>query len=437
MSIHLSKFGKIADATIELEGLTVIAGRNDTGKSTIGKALYSLIKSIKDFPQLYTELKQQKAYYELFPIVFELLKSYKGSKDNSLYKQMIDIRSAFLDIVNYVKTDNYKNIEDYLNVVTQYLQIEDVDENLKNSIQQIMIELHNEATDDEKFSAIISRIFGTNFRNEFNNSVTRENAEISYSIGQNVIASIRFKNNSYPTGHLNVEYKSTSFSDATFVESPLYLEEDHTSNMSFARDLKEKIDIAGKKDSETGSNINIVNEIENILDGATFKYNEKPNKWWKYIVKTGANPLSIENIASGSKSLGILYILLKMEIISKDSLIILDEPENHLHPEWQIRYAEVICKMVKNGFYVLLTSHSPYMIQALKTYSEKEGVFDKKVNFYFAEKEENCENSSVIKNVKDEYGNFDDSKIFKSLYSPLETLNEVYSEIYKNATSEK
>lgn len=429
MSIHFSKFGKIAEATIELEGLTVIAGRNDTGKSTIGKALYSLIKSIRGFPLLYIEMKQLKAYYDLLSIIFELLKSYKGTKDNSLYKQMLDIRSAFFDIGNFPNINNSKNIEDYLNIATQYSQIENVEEDLKNKIQQITIELHREATDDEKFSDIIGSIFGKNFKKQFNNSVTREDAKISYSIGQNEIASVNFKNNSYPVGHLDVDYKSTSFSDATFIESPLYLEEEHKSQMSFAKDLKDKIDEARKKYSEIDGNSDIIKEIDDILESAKFNYNEKPNEWWKYIVKKGADPLFIENIASGSKSLGILYILLKTEIISKDSLIILDEPENHLHPEWQIRYAEVICKMVKNGFYVLLTSHSPYMIQALKTYSEKEGIFDKKVNFYFAEKEKKSKNYSVIENVRDEYGNFNDSKIFKSLYSPLETLDEVYSKI--------
>ena len=90
--------------------------------------------------------------------------------------------------------------------------------------------------------------------------------------------------------------------------------------------------------------------------------------------------------------------------------------------------------MVKNGFYVLLTSHSPYMIQALKTYSEKEGIFENKVNFYFAAPDAKTENYSIIENVRDSNGNFDDSKIFKSLYAPIEELNCIYAEIYRKST---
>lgn len=38
MDIKLRNFGKIKEADIQLSGLTLIAGPNDSGKSTVGKA---------------------------------------------------------------------------------------------------------------------------------------------------------------------------------------------------------------------------------------------------------------------------------------------------------------------------------------------------------------------------------------------------------------
>lgn len=38
---------KVADADIELGGLTVITGENDSGKSTVGKVLFSTLKAAK------------------------------------------------------------------------------------------------------------------------------------------------------------------------------------------------------------------------------------------------------------------------------------------------------------------------------------------------------------------------------------------------------
>ena len=105
-------------------------------------------------------------------------------------------------------------------------------------------------------------------------------------------------------------------------------------------------------------------------------------------------------------------MLLKTEIIKKDTLIILDEPENHLHPEWQILYANILVALVSDGYHILLSSHSPTFIQALSYYTNQLNVEKSKVNFYLAKKIDN-ENYSNISNVSD-----DIDKIFNNLLSP-------------------
>ncbi len=51
MEILLEHFGKIKKSIIKLDGLSLIAGQNDTGKSTVGKCLFALIKSIYNYEQ--------------------------------------------------------------------------------------------------------------------------------------------------------------------------------------------------------------------------------------------------------------------------------------------------------------------------------------------------------------------------------------------------
>ena len=46
MKLSLNNIGKISSATIEMNGITVIAGENDTGKSTLGKALFAVFNSL-------------------------------------------------------------------------------------------------------------------------------------------------------------------------------------------------------------------------------------------------------------------------------------------------------------------------------------------------------------------------------------------------------
>ena len=45
MKLTLKNIGKFNNAEIDLNGITVIAGENNTGKSTISKALYCVFNS--------------------------------------------------------------------------------------------------------------------------------------------------------------------------------------------------------------------------------------------------------------------------------------------------------------------------------------------------------------------------------------------------------
>ena len=48
MKLYLENIGKIKDCSIEFKGITTIAGINKSGKSTIGKALYSIYHTFHD-----------------------------------------------------------------------------------------------------------------------------------------------------------------------------------------------------------------------------------------------------------------------------------------------------------------------------------------------------------------------------------------------------
>ena len=42
MKLYIKNIGKINEASIEINGITVIGGENNTGKSTLGKSLFSI-----------------------------------------------------------------------------------------------------------------------------------------------------------------------------------------------------------------------------------------------------------------------------------------------------------------------------------------------------------------------------------------------------------
>eukprot|EP01035_Chromulina_nebulosa_P066417 gene66417-90915_t len=90
--------------------------------------------------------------------------------------------------------------------------------------------------------------------------------------------------------------------------------------------------------------------------------------------------------ATGVKSFGILQMLIKNGSLNDKSLLLIDEPEAHLHPQWIIEYARIIVLLHKEmGVKFFIASHNPDMVSAIRYISEKEGILEN-VNYYLAEK---------------------------------------------------
>lgn len=72
--------------------------------------------------------------------------------------------------------------------------------------------------------------------------------------------------------------------------------------------------------------------------------------------------LPIHMSASIVKTLSSLVFYLK-HIAEKSDLIIIDEPEMNLHPDSQIILAQVFAKLLSQGFRLLISTHSDYIIR--------------------------------------------------------------------------
>ena len=91
--------------------------------------------------------------------------------------------------------------------------------------------------------------------------------------------------------------------------------------------------------------------------------------------KKGKN-IELANTAMGIKYFGILQVLSKNNHFYKDQILILDEPEVHLHPTWQLELAKLIVYLVSKGVKILINSHSPYMIEALQVAQSFVDIFE-------------------------------------------------------------
>ena len=57
MQINLQNIGIVKDSSITIDGLTVITGKNNSGKTTVGKTLYALLDAVSNIQQKSTSDK--------------------------------------------------------------------------------------------------------------------------------------------------------------------------------------------------------------------------------------------------------------------------------------------------------------------------------------------------------------------------------------------
>ena len=141
-----------------------------------------------------------------------------------------------------------------------------------------------------------------------------------------------------------------------------------------------------------------------------------------YLQLNGYNePVALSNLSTGMKSFVILKMLLEKGSLSEKDVVILDEPEIHLHPQWQIAYAELLVLLQKQfDLSVVVTTHSPYFVDAINLFSCKYAT-DSSVNYYISSVDNNRVN---MKNVTDNI-----EEIYKKMVSPIEALDTLRYEL--------
>lgn len=422
MQIKLRNVNKIREGIVNLNGLTVIAGVNDTGKSTVGKMLFSLVKAIYNAKH-YNENKMMRELSLQVTSLYQML-SMAGLNLSTLSlpehrRDFVQFLSGFDDEALFFVNAIDEKLEN-LDVVPRYRA--SILRRIEN-IKDILISGKDPETRFEK------ELF-MSLKAEFKSDITSygaEVAEVDFSDNDKAIPlHFAIKDNAIlVASELNMS--DINVEDATFVESPLYLQMIDTlaqvrtfkdNNLAFrtpglrtsyinyhAQDMAQKLDAYREIDMA-----DIFTRYEDVSEvtGGRFTYdtNKKSLLW----IKDGKT-FSPINVASGIKSFGVIQMLLETGAINENSILIWDEPENHLHPEWQLLFARLLVHLAQRGIPILLSSHSPYFIQAIRFYSHKTPLQDY-VRYYMAE--EQSDGLSVIEDVSNDL-----NRVFAKLAAPM------------------
>jgi ABC-type lipoprotein export system ATPase subunit len=190
---------------------------------------------------------------------------------------------------------------------------------------------------------------------------------VQYHIDNSVWDRLKTRIDNY--GREKQAYKSKLFNKV--MNNPNYIEQS-------IRDIKE-----WEKKNE-----NILEKMSDNINSIIKKFNlelkidEDTKSYVELIIKdlSNGNIISYDNVSSGTKNLLSTFIPLK-SYSPKDSIILIDEPENSFYPDIQRELTDLYMSVGENNQLIMAT-HSPLIASSFEPWEVVELKFDKNNQIY-------------------------------------------------------
>lgn len=424
----IENYHAIGHADIEIDGITVIAGGNGCGKSTLSRWLYYIIQTITKYEH-YLFADFCKDIVITLDSFSSIAKSWEFS-DDEVNADIITKASSLISVaptgdVEKVTLYYNKAIEAFSKLLQRYLT-EETDNNNKNRILKVL------GLESENLSLVkLKESTSANFEeslHKYYELKTRKDINLIWSN----ITNIYREKDAHPTeiqfSEDEVQMLKEKVGTLFGLSNTLYIDTPIISSMEspkkyYWRELKHNMLYPKDGFELSEKEQKLIKAIGNMIDGSFVEDNTFGTELI-YKSKSGVQ-VKIDKVASGFKTFAYMQRLIENGWLDNKTLLEIDEPETNLHPQWIVEFAHLLVMVNKElGTKIMIASHNPDMVSAIRYISEKEGILDK-THFYLAEQREGTE----LFDYKD-LGN-DIEPVFESFNKSYETLQK-YVEDYGN-----
>ena len=429
MVVKIHNVGIILDSRIRCDGITLITGKNGSGKTTFGKAFVSLFSGINNAPKTYADgfIKYAR---ETIAETLGLRRNSAGHYYFGSYPR-IKLRSLY-----YLLNSNKYDIESYLSLLNTALEELTND---KNAFEELL--LNNMKVDkssiltDDDFAFIIRR-FETTI-NDIKNSLessTFLDAYVSQSVkdqfDNSFFGQVKNIDNKKDKTYIEIENDGVEvrfdYDDARFNHlEPLenirafYIDDSGLIDKLYdytplnRRNLLDYFLIQElKKPINRVNRLRVQDELRDIFEIINHVY---PYDFLeeRKTLSTNNFGIKIKNEAYGRKVFAIVKEMLYRNLITKESILVFDEPDNHLHPEWQIEFIKLITKINQRiGAKIVCITHSSTLLLASQVYCKK----NIPLNVYYCDSDNNRPFMDVSNDIQRAHKELADPYILLDLF---------------------
>lgn len=399
VTFSFEKVGPVRKAELELGDLTIIAGRNNTGKSYLVYTLYGFLKMWNGWPgirQFLTRTGQSKAGVpDMSKIARRLISEGKFILDAhpvSLENQRKEVLNQLCldfseDAISQVFSSQSGDFSDasiaidvgdrgdsndrYPIVSYQLPGAKSLRLQIKDDQLVLTLDVSNRRKLPPDLEYMVATgyleiLLGPLFPEPFILSAERFGISLFYrelDFTKNQLVDLLQKMGSDKDRD---KYSPFLFIDRATSRYALPIKD----NIDYTRSLPDR-----KKDKSEFHSAKLFNDIKNMMDG----YFSATGDELRFISKARGPDRSFNvplHLASSSaRGLSDLYFFLR-HIAERNHLLIIDEPESHLDTANQIRVARLLARLVRAGLKVLITTHSDYLIKEINNLIMLESDFE-------------------------------------------------------------
>ena len=391
VQIEVQNFGPIEKASIELRPLNVFVGESNTGKTYLAALIYALHKNFEGFSR--------------FPcsntFAHTLGPRYRSETINSLMRQLFEAEMSealrklnapehtfkYSDIPQRIRRQwemiftNDRNFEDELK---RCFDIESVSKLIRfngnnGNEMRISLQVCEENQNYWNFEAQDSGS-GINLNVQVNPDLVLRsmNAEALHETLdiQDLLELLSVYMQDVSDAYYLPAARSGIMQSHAVITSSLikrstrigldrYPEMPTFSGM--LADFLERIVEYSEHGEPTNEMIHISKTLENeVLRGGIEVERPMPYTYPNFLYRPSqtGHPISMSRVSSMISELAPLVLFLR-GIVCPGDLLIIEEPESHLHPDAQTKIAYTLARLVRAGVRIVITTHSDWLLQQI------------------------------------------------------------------------
>lgn len=424
---ELNNYHAVKEAKIKIDGITVLAGLNGSGKSTVSRWLHHVVYTLNQYDSM-VEKSGINDIIRFFNKMERVLFSVVS------YSKARDIRT----IINKITEDEISSVtqtapyyEDASNLLLTLLYEHLCKENGLDDFGRIERFFQIEREDNDDVTVFLDKLrqkLDSDYQSIIGNVCRLKETHTSENFADRIfsIADSEIEDDGINIGLTEdgVELVTEEqFKVPLMLRNAIYIDT-HKIGQALGADPYRSGDLARMLDTPrsevsdnarviarmiqniVGGNVQVVRDYGKLMSGGKFQF-----------VSKNGRSFNLKGAATGIISFSYILQLLQHGWINEDTLLIIDEPESHLHPQWVVEYARVLVMIHKLiGTKIVISSHNPDMVSAIESISRKEELEDM-TRFYLSEQAKGMDGLYSFRDL-----GFDIAEIFDSFNIALDRI---------------